>query len=169
MLWDQQQFNMDQRTGSLAFQPFVILYQCFPLQLQNICVYLKSMWKYCPPANPVSLTKPKFHNVPFVLFSPIRLIRSLLLSPPPLLHRILKVLWSLMWPFALCSCIMLMKQLTGHQNYQSGFMDHMAFKYSLSGHHKSPMSNKKIEYFSKREMLWMNVRAWEKLKIHFCS
>lgn len=38
-------------------------------------------------------------------------------------------------------------------------MDHMAFKYSLSGHHKSPMSNEKIEYFSKREMLWMNASA----------
>jgi len=28
MLWDQQQFQLDQGTGSLAFQPFVILYLC---------------------------------------------------------------------------------------------------------------------------------------------
>lgn len=46
--WDQQQFKMDHRTGSLAFQTFVILCWCFPLQLFNIHLYLKAL-STCPP------------------------------------------------------------------------------------------------------------------------
>lgn len=41
MLWDQQQFKVDQGTGSLVFQSLLIFTSAFPLLLQNIHVFLK--------------------------------------------------------------------------------------------------------------------------------
>lgn len=55
----------------LVLQSLLILYQCFPLQLQNVHVYLKGTRKHSPPANPVNLTKTEFQSTSFVSFSPL--------------------------------------------------------------------------------------------------
>lgn len=68
MLWDQQQFKVDHRTGSLAFHSFVIFYWCFsfavikyPSASESVVHLLTlSVW---PRLN--------YSNTLFVLFSPL--------------------------------------------------------------------------------------------------
>lgn len=139
LLWDQEQFRTDQGPGSVCDLFVTALSTCYLSASPKLHFRMCHLWV-------LPRCFPKAASFPPPL-------------PLPLLHRTLNVLWSWTWPLTLCSCIMLMKWLTDHQNYQSGFMEHMAFKCRLSGQQESSTSNEKTEKVFQREKCfgWM----WE--------